>query len=229
MRLLLLEDDDRLRQAYARRLRADGHAVDEATNLGQARAALAETDYDCAVLDRLLPDGDAIQLVEELSSAEARPSVLVLSGLGTGQDRVDGLESGADDYLTKPADLDELVVRVRKLIVRRSPGAARLQLGRASVDRVRRQVSIDGALVHLTPTQYAVFEQLVINIDRVVDQGTILDHCWDAQRDLFSNPLHSQITRLRTALRGVLTIHSVRGSGYMLRVASDRGTPDQPA
>lgn len=220
MRLLLLEDDYRLRQAYGSRLRSDGHAVDEAVTLAQARAALAETDYDCVVLDRLAPDGDAIVLVEEMSGREGRPSVLVLSGLDGVASRVGGLEAGADDYLAKPADLDELVVRVRRLIVRRTPVGSRLRLGRVSVNRVRREVLIDREPIHLTPTQFSVFEQLAINVDHVVDQGTLLDHCWDAQRDPFANPLHSQITRLRSAFRGVLVIETMRGSGYMLRVAA---------
>jgi len=179
---------------------------------------MEEVEYDCVVLDRLVPDGDSLQLVEEFSSYRSRPAVLVLSGLGSGDSRVDGLESGADDYIAKPVALDELVVRVRKLLVRRTTGETRVRLGRVTVDLSRRRATLDGEEVHLTPTQYAVFEQLVLNRDRVIEQGALLEHCWDAHRDPFSNPLHSQITRLRSAFRGVLAIDSIRGSGYVLRV-----------
>ena len=217
MRVLLLEDDYRLRQAYGRRLRADGYAVDEAVTLAQARSSFDEAQYDCVVLDRLVPDGDSIDLVSDLSARRTKPSILVISDLGDADSRIHGLSTGADDYVVKPVGLEELVLRVRKLIVRRSPAGARLQVGGVTVDRSRREVAIDGTPVHLTPTQYAVFEQLIINMGRVVDQGWLLDHCWDGQRDPFSDPLHSQVTRLRTIFRSHLVIETARGSGYMLR------------
>jgi DNA-binding response OmpR family regulator len=220
VRLLLLEDDYRLRQAMGRRLRSDGHAVDEATTLEQARTAIADTGYDCLIMDRLVPDGDALEIAAEIGTDPFRPPILMLSGLGEHHHRVDGLVSGADDYLAKPVDLEEMALRVRKLIARRTSTGSRLQLGRVEVNRSRREVTIDGVEVHLSPTQYAVFEQLVINVDRVVDQGALLESCWDAHRDPFSNPLHSQINRLRSTFRGLLTITSVRGSGYLLRVVS---------
>jgi DNA-binding response OmpR family regulator len=222
VRVLLLEDDFRLRQAYGRRLRADGHAVDEAVTIAQTRASFDETQYDCAVLDRLVSDGDAIDLVSEMGAVGTRPPVLVLSGLGDGDSRVDGLAAGADDYVAKPVGLEELAMRVRKLIVRRSNVGTKMHVGRVSVDRSRRQVRIAGDVVHLSPTQYSVFEQLVINLDHVVDQGSLLEHCWDAQRDPFSNPLHSQVVRLRSIFRDHLRIETVRGAGYMVRSLPDR-------
>lgn len=222
MRVLILEDDFRLRQAYSRRLRADGHAVDEAGTLRHARASCETTRYDCLVLDRLLPDGDSIDFVRELAADEDRSSILLLSGLRNGAHRVEGLTTGADDYLEKPVSLEELVLRVRKLLVRRSPAAAVVRIGSVSVDRPRRQVCIAGEPVHLSPTQYSVLEQLVIHMGHVVGQGSLLEHCWDAQRDPFSDPLHSQITRLRGIFRGHLVIETARGTGYMLRGEAHR-------
>ena len=219
MRVLLMEDDYRLRQSVGRRLRADGYAVDEAVTIAQARESMEETRYDCVVLDRLVPDGDAIDLIDGWDAGGDRPSILLVSGLGGGDSRVACLAAGADDFIAKPLSMEELVLRVRKLIVRHTPGGARVQIGCVSVDRARRVVTVAGALVRLTPTQYSVLEQLVIHADRVVDQGWLLEHCWDAQRDPFSDPLHSQINRLRSIFRGHLVIESARGSGYLLRAA----------
>lgn len=219
MRLLLLEDDPELRTPYARRLRAEGHAVDEVDTLDEARRALIDVDYDCLVFDRLLPDGDSLDLVEEVQRTGTPAPILLLSALGEGEERVRGLLAGASDYVAKPIRLDELALRVANLFVR-STGASTcpVRLGRVEVDRLRRTVTVDGDLVHLTRQQYAVLDHLVAHRDRLVTTEELLEHCWDRNRDLFANPLHSQITRLRAVFGGVLEFRSVRGQGYVLRV-----------
>lgn len=219
MRVLVLEDDRRLCEAYARRLRADGYAVDEVATLSRARHAIIDVAYDCLVLDRLVPDGDSLELVAEVLDEPARPWMLVLSALGDPDHRVRGLEAGADDYVPKPARLDELALRVRKLMVRpRSVVPGPLHLGRVTVDRARRQVVLDGDEVHLTSRQYAVLDYLVANRHRMVPTEELLEHCWDRNRDLFGNPVHTQVSRLRKLFRGALRIESVRGAGYVIRV-----------
>lgn len=228
MRLLLLEDDPELRAPYARRLRAEGHAVDEVDTLGRARLALMDVDYDCLVFDRLVPDGDSLELVSELHDGPDWTPILLLSALGDGEERVRGLRAGADDYVAKPVRLDELALRVTNLAVRAtSPSMAPVQLGRVTIDRARRTAAIDDEPVRLTPMQYSVLDHLVAHRDRMVTTEELLEHCWDASRHLFANPLHSQITRLRSAFRGSLQFCSVRGQGYVLRVAGAAGGCDE--
>jgi two-component system copper resistance phosphate regulon response regulator CusR len=224
VRLLVLEDDVRLCEAYSRRLRAESFAVDEVGTIGRARHALLDVDYDCLVLDRLVPDGDSLELVAELSLQSRRPWVLVLSALGDGDHRVRGLEAGADDYMPKPVRLEELALRVRKLVLRpvsAMPGP--LRLGRVTLDRGRREVLLDGARVHLTPTQYAVVEYLAANRDRLVTTQELLDHCWDRNVDVFASPVHSHISRLRRTFGAALRFDSVRGAGYVIRAPGADG------
>lgn len=221
MRVLLLEDDIRLNGAFGRRLEAGGMAVDPVYNLRQARAAIADVEYDCLVFDRFVPDGDALDLVDELHRQGNQVPILVVSALGDGDQRILGLEAGADDYLPKPVRLDELTIRVRKLAARHEAGATactRIEVGRVVLDRDRASVTVDGEAVHLTPTQYGVVELMIVNRHRMTATDELLEHCWNGDRDLFANPLHSQITRLRRIFKGVLGFRSVRGAGYILVV-----------
>lgn len=221
MRVLVLEDDPRLRESVAGRLRCDGYAVDQVGTLRAARSAVADAPYDCLVLDRLVPDGDALDLVADLGRSADPPMVLVVSALGDGDDRIQTLLAGADDYLAKPARIEELRIRVGKLLLRRTvERKAPIRIGRVLVDRARRDVSIDGVDVHLTPLQYAVLDYLVTHRDRMSSTEELLDHCWDRNRDVAANPLHSQICRLRKIFRGALRFDMVRGAGYVLRDVS---------
>lgn len=221
MRLLLLEDDPDLRGPYARRLRSEGHAVDEVDTLEGARTAMMDIEYDCLVFDRLVPDGDSLELLAEMWESGQRPPVLLLSALGDGDERVRGLRAGAADYVPKPVRLDELALRVSNLVVRSTGGsAAPVRLGRVTIDRSRHHVEIDGRPVHLTRQQYSVLDHLVVNRHRLVTTEELLEHCWDVNRHLFANPLHSQITRLRSTFRGHIVFASVRGQGYEMRVIS---------
>ncbi len=222
MRVLLLEDEQRLSGAFARRLRHDGYAVDEVTTLAEVRLAVGDIDYDCMVLDRHVPDGDSLALLAELVVGEDPTPVVLVSADGDTDARVEGLASGADDYLAKPFRLDELALRVAKVVQRRAvagPGPDRIvQLGAVTIDLARREVVRDGVALHLSPIQYSVFEQLVVHRDRMMSTEELLEHCWDGRRDPFSNPLHTQVTRLRKIFRGALRIVSVRGGGYRLEV-----------
>ncbi|HEV7722643.1 MAG TPA: response regulator transcription factor [Iamia sp.] len=227
MRVLLLEDEARLSGAFARRLRHDGFAVDEVATLAEVRTAVLDVAYDCLVLDRHVPDGDSLDLLPELARAEHRAPVVMVSANGDADARIQGLSEGADDYVAKPVRLDELALRVGKVVTRRDPAAdARpvIRLGPVCIDLARREVTSDGQAVHLSPIQYSVFEQLVRHRDRMLTTEELLEHCWDGRRDPFSNPLHTQITRLRKIFKGALRIASVRGAGY--RVELDAGPPD---
>jgi two-component system, OmpR family, response regulator len=225
MRLLVLEDERRLCQAYARRLRRDGHAVDEVATLADARRAVGDVDYDCLVLDRHVPGGDSITLVAELAESAHRAPVVIVSADGDADARVLGLSEGADDYVPKPVRLDELALRVGNVLARRDAAgpAPAVELGAVRVDLARREVTRDGTSVRLTPVQYAVFEQLVINRARMLTSQELLDRCWDRERDPISNPLHTQISRLRKLFDGALRFVSVHGAGYRLEVISGVG------
>jgi DNA-binding response OmpR family regulator len=178
--------------------------------------------YDCLVLDRHVADGDSHQLLPELTRAEPRASVVMVSTNGDADARIQGLAEGADDYLAKPVRVDELALRVGKVVARRdrSLRAAGLvvELGPVRVDLARREVTRDGEPVHLSPIQYSVFELLVRHRDRMLTTEDILERCWDGRRDLFSNPLPSQVTRLRKTFRGALRIVAVRGAGYRVEL-----------
>lgn len=219
LRVLVLEDDPVLRSSFANRLRNEGHVVDEVSTLAAARTALDEAEYGCLVLDRIVPDGDALELVAEQRDKPGRPPVLVLSGLGAVDQRVKGLAVGADDYVSKPVRLKELALRVRNLAEKaESSEWGPVHLGGVVVDRERDRVTMDGAEVHLTPHQHAVLDYLVAHRERMIATEELLEHCWDGARPLFANPLHSQVTRLRRIFAGRLRIESVRGAGYVLKV-----------
>lgn len=221
MRILLLGEEHRNLRSLARGLRRGGFAVDEMGTIAGACEAIGETRYDCIIVDRDVPDGGAIGLVGRLHARDDRPTILMVVQPGDEAGRVECLAAGADDAMAKPLLVEELVLRVRKLIIRRTPGGAWVHLGDVSIDRARGAVSIADQQVSLSPLQYSVLEQLAIHAGGVVEQGWLLEHCWDARRDPFSSPLHSMVTRLRRIFRGHLVIESARGSGYVLRTAPD--------
>ncbi len=221
----MVDEDIQARHAYAVRLRADGHAVDGMDSFESARAALVDVDYDCVVVGHLA-SADAQQMITEARRQRRSRPVLVVSNEEDADHRVATLEAGADDLMARPVSLEELALRVRKLIVRGSsqrPNDGHQQLGRVSLHRGRREVLVDGEQVSLTPIQYALFEHLLDNRKRTVSADELLQHCWDRNHPSRANPLPSQISRLRKALRGAVAIDAVRGLGYRMRV------PDPPA
>ncbi len=217
-RLLLLEDDRRLRTAYASRLEADGGDVDQVGTLAEAQRALARADFDCLVLDRLVPDGDAVNLVREIDERTSRPPVLLISGLGSVPDRVGALALGADDYMVKPILLEELALRVRKLVATAPSGSDLVDLGRVRLDRHHRNVTCDGTRVHLTPTQLRLLEHLALNAGSLVTRDELYARCWDAHAPLRTSVVHPHVTQLRRIFKGRLTIESTWGVGYTLRI-----------
>src|SRR5699024_974738 len=143
MRILVLEDDRRLGRGIADRLRKDAYAVDLVVTLAEAQEAYRTYDYDLLILDRKVPGGDGLELAEEAREAGDQVPVLVLSGLGSSSDRIEGLMRGADDYLSKPVRLEELVLRVSKLLVRKAvESGGSLHVGRVCIDPERRQAFI---------------------------------------------------------------------------------------
>jgi DNA-binding response OmpR family regulator len=216
MRILVLDDDSVLRQAVTQALSRLALAVDEASTLSDAHERLLVNDYDLAILDRRLPDGDAVVMLGALRKAGLQTSVIFLTGLGEVDQRVEGLDVGADDYLVKPFAMDELLARVRVLL-RRTGGARQplLELGDVSLDPARMTVTRAGEPLTLTPKEFSVLGYLIRQAGRVVSRTELLEHCWDEFADPSSNVIDVRIRLLRSKLGEPPIIHTVRGGGYL--------------
>ena len=216
MRVLVVEDQKVLADRIAEGLRDQGMAVDVAYDGEAAMEITAFTGYDVIVLDRDLPrvHGDAV--CASLVAGPARARILLLTAASAVDDRVDGLNLGADDYLGKPFAFAELVARVRAL-ARRTPSAPPVAVrGDLVIDRVRRRVSRGGRLVALTRKEFGVLEELFAADGGVVSAEELLERVWDEHADPFSNTVSVTVSRLRRKLGDPPPIETVIGSGYRL-------------
>ena len=217
MRILLLEDDRDLSAAVAGSLRRAGFAVDPVGTLAAADEALCVHPYDTAVLDRLVPDGDAITLVRRHRERGGRLPVLFLTARDQVGDRVDGFAAGGDDYLVKPCAVAELVLRVRRLCRRAgSTRSAVLDVGDLRVDSARHEVFRAGVQLTLTPKELAVLELLAGRRGVAVSRTELSEHCWDECADPASNVADVVVAQLRRKLGEPALIRTVRGVGYLL-------------
>ena len=221
VKLLLLEDDVRLSGLLQRGLRADGHAVDPAATIEDARWLAAEGTYDVLVLDVMLPDGDGFSLCAELRAAGNWTPVLMLTARDAVEDRVRGLDVGADDYLVKPFAFVELLARLRAL-ARRGPSErpTTLTIGALTLDPAARRVVAGGAEVPLSSRQFALLEFLMGHPDEVVSRTTILERVWEWAYEGTSNIVDVYVRALRVRLGtrpGIPRLETVRGAGYVLR------------
>jgi DNA-binding response OmpR family regulator len=223
MRVLIVEDSVRLQHSLAIALRRSGYAVDVAGD-GEEGLWLAEThEYDAVVLDIMLPKRDGLSVLSELRKRGRGVHVLLLTARDTVADRVQGLRAGADDYLTKPFALDELLARVDALC-RRAYGAkqACLVIGSLRLDRSARTVDRAGQMIELTAREYLLLEYLAMRRGHVVSRTEIEEHIYDGQVDPMSNVIDSAICSLRKKLSTAddePLIHTRRGFGYVLEAA----------
>ncbi|MTH77043.1 response regulator transcription factor [Paracoccus aestuariivivens] len=219
MRILIVEDEASLREMLATSLGRQGMLVDLAPTLAMAREAVLGIDYDAIVLDRSLPDGDGLSLFNELGNRPLRPSVIVLSALGTLDQRIEGLDLGADDYLAKPFATEELLARLRAVTRRPSTMAQdRIRLGRMSFDRADRSTEIDGVVMNLPRRELLVLEALLLRSGRVVSREGLEQAVYGYDDDIASNTLDAHISRLRRKLEPAgVEIHALRGIGYLIR------------
>jgi two-component system OmpR family response regulator len=215
MRTLIVEDQPDLLRTLARTLREDGYAVDTSTDGAGGLAKALETDYDAIVLDVMLPKMDGWEFLRRLREKKKSP-VLMLTARDTVPDRIRGLDTGADDYLTKPCDLDELLARLRSLI-RRSAGqpAPRIGIGDVSMDLAARTVSKGGLPVTLTAREYALVEFLALRRGEVVTRSTLYEHLFDEEEDSLSNVIDVHVYNLRKKF-GPQFITTRRGLGYCI-------------
>jgi DNA-binding response OmpR family regulator len=220
MRILLVEDEPEAARLLAKGLREQAYAVDLAEN-GEAAVFRAETtNYDAIILDIMLPGRDGISVCRALRKAGSSVPILMVTARGTVQARVEGLDSGADDYLTKPFDFMELLARLRALIRRgvRPPLPERIQIGPLVLDTRSREVTNAGARVALTTREYALLEYFARHPNAVLGRADIAEHVWDESYDAFSNVIDVYVQRLRRKLdvdgRPSL-IATRRGQGYI--------------
>ncbi len=231
MKILLVEDDAGLAEPLAEALADEAYAVDRAATGAEADELAAVHDYDLVILDWGIPAPSGIELLRRWRAARLTFPVLMLTGRGDLSDRVSGLDGGADDYLTKPFALGELLARVRSLLRRRAKGVATLAADDLAMDRAARAVTLAGAPVALSPKEFGVLEYLLAHADRAVSREELSEHVWDRNFDPASNTLDVIVYRVRKKIDGARAerlLHTVPGVGYLLsstRREPERGAP----
>jgi two-component system OmpR family response regulator len=219
MRILVVEDEKRIADFLTRGLQGAGYAVDAAPNGASALEFVHATDYDLIILDIMLPDIDGLKVLEKIRNRKVGPPVLILSARGAVDDRVKGLELGADDYLTKPFAFVELLARVRALLRRGQPTPERLAAGDLTVDCIRRKVTRATETIELAPKEFGILEYMMRNKGRPLSRTMIVEHVWDMDYDGLTNIVDVYIRHLRSKIDDrfpVKLIQTVRGIGYMI-------------
>jgi two-component system OmpR family response regulator len=222
MRILLIEDDAKTASYVARGLRETGQAVELSADGKDGLFRLTHEDFDLAIVDRMLPGLDGLSVVKSARAAGFSAPVLLLTAMDAIEDRVAGLEGGADDYLVKPFSFAELNARVNAL-GRRPPireEDTTLVVADLMLDRLRRMVKRGDQIVDLQPREFRLLEELMLNDGRVVTRTMLLERVWDFHFDPGTNIVESHISRIRSKIdRGgdPPLIHTMRGAGYVIR------------
>jgi len=220
MRILFAEDDRQLRTSIVRGLREASYAVDQAGTGPQALSLAADNEYDVIILDVLLPGKDGLIVCRTIREQGNRAPILMLTALDGVEQRIAGLDAGADDYLTKPFDFGELLARLRALTRRRGDVAPSiLVVGDLTIDPSRRSVRRNGREISLTAKEFALLLHLARNAGRVVSRSELMTHVWDDARNTYSNIIDVYASRLRRKIddgEQFALFTTVRGSGFML-------------
>lgn len=222
MRVLLVEDDSKIASFILKGLRAEGFAVDHAAD-GQDGLHMVLTEpYDAAIVDVMLPKISGLKLIEDMRRERRNTPVIILSAKAEVDDRIKGLQIGADDYLTKPFAFSELLARLQALIRRSSDISepTKIAIADLTMNLITREVVRAGKKIDLQPLEFSLLEYLLRNAGRVVSKTTIMEHVWDYYFDPRTNVVESRIYKLREKIdKGFPTrlIHTVRGAGYVLK------------
>ncbi len=222
MRLLLVEDDLKIATFIIKGMKSAGFAVDHSVDGENGLHMALNEPYDAAIIDIMLPEMDGLALIERLRKEKINTPVIILSAKKSIDDRVTGLHTGSDDYLTKPFAFSELLARVQALI-RRASGATEptsLTVGDLSINLLTREVIRDERIIELQPLEFSLLEYLARNTGKVVSKTMIMEHVWDYHFDPQTNVVEARISRLREKIdRGFpyKMIHTVRGVGYVLK------------
>jgi two-component system copper resistance phosphate regulon response regulator CusR len=228
MRILLVEDEARMAQAIKRGLRQAAYAVDVARDGEDALYQASINDYDAVILDVMIPKRDGFEVCRELRAQGSRIPVLMLTARDAVEDRIGGLDTGADDYLTKPFEFGELLARLRALLRRgQELRPTVIEIGDLEIDTRGQRVKRNGKPIELTTKEYMLLEYLAHNAGKVVGREEISEHVWDDTFDPFSKLIEVYINRLRRKVDepfGRPLIQTRRGAGYVLRApAEDEG------
>jgi two-component system OmpR family response regulator len=225
LQILLVEDDDRVGAFVAGGLRQEGHVVTHCVDGRDGLVAATSDSFDLIILDRMLPGIDGLLIIKAIRATADTTPILVLSALGDVDERVRGLETGADDYLAKPFAMSELVARVAAL-GRRAPTlsapSTEFRIADLSIDRLGQTVRRGGRRIELTPREYRILNILADNCSRVVTRAMLLEKVWDYSFDPQTNIIDQHISKLRQKIDAdtdVPLIHTVRGSGYVMRAS----------
>lgn len=221
MRVLIVEDEVKIAQALARALRQQGYAVDVEHDSDAGYGMARSEPYDIFILDRLVPgEYDGISLLKQLRSEGITTPALILTALGSIEQKTEGLDAGADDYLVKPFSLEELLARVRALL--RRPATQQdvvLRAGKLSLNTTLRQAAFDTTTLDLTTKEFALLEYFMRNAGRPLSKEQIISHVWDFDADILPNTVEVYIKYLRTKIDSrfnVQYIKTIRGVGYKL-------------
>jgi len=221
MRILIVEDERKIAEFLKKGLKAEGYAVDVAGDGEQGHFLAGTQDYDLMILDLRLPKMDGITLCRTLRAEKFAAPILMLTVRDSVKDKVLGLDSGADDYLTKPFDFEELLARVRALLRKRGVAeATKLQADDLVIDLLAHTVERASKTIPLTPKEFALLEYLVRNAGVVVTRAMIAEHVWDVNFDSFTNVIDVSVNHLRSKVDRDFPkklIHTVRGAGYVLK------------
>jgi len=221
VKILILEDDAKVARFVRQALTEDGYTVDLCTTGKEAIDHAMSGIYNLIILDWMVPDVDGVAACREIRRSGIAAPILMLTARGEIKERVLGLDAGADDYLTKPFELDELLARVRAL-VRRTAGIARLKCGDLEIDRIIRRVTLLGKPLTLTSREYALLVRLANRADQTVTRTDLIAHVWETSFDPGSNLVEVHVSRLREKLGAHRwMIETVRGTGYRLRTRPD--------
>lgn len=227
MRLLLVEDDTRIARFVAKGLREQSYAVDVAASGEEALYQAAINTYDLLILDVMIPAPDGFAVCRELRKSGQRMPILMLTARDAVEDRISGLDHGADDYLTKPFEFRELLARLRALLRRTGRlQPAKLAVADLVIDTVGQNVSRGGRMISMTAKEYALVEFLARNAGRVVGRAEIAEHVWDEEFDPFSNLIEVYVNRVRRKIDADSAhplLHTRRGAGYVLSAGNDAG------
>jgi two-component system OmpR family response regulator len=222
MRVLVIEDDRELASYLAKGLKEAGHTSDHAADGKDGLLLAASEPYDAIVVDRMLPGIDGLSIIRTLRASDNRTPALVLSALGEVDDRVEGLQAGADDYLVKPFAFSELAARLNALTRRANPETGEpttLRSADLEMDLLKRVVRRGKKIIELKPTEFRLLEYLLRHRDQVVTRTMLLEGVWDYHFDPQTNVIDVHISRLRSKIdRGFERplLHTVRGAGYRL-------------